>query len=617
MANVGLEREGPRVTGMGGEMRRVHTFMMSALAWTLPGCGLDTLGIGAEATTSTESSGSGEMPTTSGSSGAPDAPSLRVGFSAIKQFDFSWSAAAGAEDYQLLEKAGPAAEYVVLAEGIVGEAIPQTVPLHLRSRASYLLRACNVIGCTDSEPVDIDDPLIGAIGYVKASNTQTNDVFGTQIALSADGRTLAVAAYEDSGAKGVNGDQDDNSVPDAGAIYIFVHAGSTWAQEAYIKASNPDENDQFGSHVALSEDGNRLAVGADRESSSGSDPNDNTADSAGAVYVFTRSGQDWAEEGYLKAETAVADGRFGGVLGLSGKGDTLAVGARGVNSGTGAAYVFARSGDGAWTLKQTLAASNPDIEDNFGARLALSADGGTLAIGAYDEASASTTIDQGMLDDTAGEAGAVYVFTRSGDTWTQEAYIKASNTDAGDKFGGAVALSTDGNTLAVGAYAEDSLAPGVNADSFNNDGTAAGAVYVFSRAGKLWMQDAYIKASNPGESDVFGNEVVLSGDGATLVVTASFEASASQGVGGEEADDTAVSAGAAYVFTRGGAEWSQEAYIKAPNTRANSEFGWSVALSADGLTLAVGSDVESSAATGINGDQDDVSAMGAGAVYLY
>jgi len=156
--------------------------------------------------------------------------------------------------------------------------------------------------------------------------------------------------------------------------------------------------------------------------------------------------------------------------------------------------------------------------DQFGTSVALSADGSTLAVGASGEESAATGIDGNQDDDTTGNAGAVYVFSRNGDTWSQQAYVKASNTGSGDQFGGSVALSADGNTLAVGATFESSPATGIDSDQNDDSAGFAGAVYVFSRSGVNWTQQAYVKASNTDGGDYFGESVALSADGSTLAV---------------------------------------------------------------------------------------------------
>jgi len=123
-------------------------------------------------------------------------------------------------------------------------------------------------------------------------------------------------------------------------------------------------------------------------------------------------------------------------------------------------------------------------------------------------------------------------------------YLKASNTGADDQFGYSMALS--GDTLVVGAYLEDSNATGVGGEQGNNSASESGAAYVFVRSGGLWSQQAYLKASNTGMGDGFGLSVALSGD--TLVVGANFEDSNATGVGGDQGDNSAVDAGAAYLF---------------------------------------------------------------------
>jgi hypothetical protein len=148
-------------------------------------------------------------------------------------------------------------------------------------------------------------------------------------------------------------------------------------------------------------------------------------------------------------------------------------------------------------------------------------------------------------DSSMSSAGAVYVFTRSGTTWSQQAYIKASNTGSGDTFG--VSISVSGDILAVGAQGEDSSAKGVNGNQGNNAAANAGAVYTFIRSGTAWSQKAYIKASNTDSTDGFGDSVSLSGE--TLAVGASGEASTATGVNGNQANNTAARSGAVYIFT--------------------------------------------------------------------
>jgi hypothetical protein len=480
------------------------------------------------------------------------------------------------------------------------------------------------------------------IGYFKASNTEAYDQFGIVLAISGDGNTLAVGApAEASNATGINGDQNNNNAVNAGAIYIYARSGSAWTQQAYVKASNTKAGDAFGYSIALSNDGNTLAVGAGYESSSATgingDQNNTNVLGAGAVYVYTRSGSTWTQQAYVKASNTDAIDIFGSSVALSGDGNTLAVGASyedsnsvGINgdqnnndaTDAGAVYVYTRSGS-TWSQQAYVKASNTGAGDKFGSTVALSSDGNTLAVGAADESSNATGINGDQNNNSATFSGAVYVFrrdasiTRNAGTWTQQAYVKASNAEAGDYFGSQVALSGDGNTLAVGAYAEDSGATGINGNQVNNSAPLAGAAYVYTRSGSTWTQQAYVKASNTGAGDNFGSSVALSGDGNTLAVCASEESSNATGINGDQSNNSATFSGAVYVYTRSASTWTQQSYVKASNPDPYDNLGSSVALSRDGSTLVVGAFAEDGNATGINGDQKNNSAELAGAVYLY
>ena len=197
-------------------------------------------------------------------------------------------------------------------------------------------------------------------------------------------------------------------------------------------------------------------------------------------------------------------------------------------------------------------ASNTNAGDRFGQALSASDDGNTLIVSAYCEESNATGVNGLQSDNSASRAGAVYVFNQTASEWSQQAYLKASNTEATDCFGWSVALSGDGNTLAVGAYNEDSAATGIDGSEADNSASDAGAVYVFTRVGNVWTQQAYIKASNTEAADFFGYSCSLSDDGDTLLVSAPLEDSGAMGVGGNEGDNTASASGAAYVFTRAG-----------------------------------------------------------------
>jgi len=479
-------------------------------------------------------------------------------------------------------------------------------------------------------------PISAQRAYLKGSNTERDDLFGSGIALSADGTTLAVGADDEGSiATGIGGNQKDNSAPQAGAVYVFVTSGTTWVQQAYVKASNTEALDGFGNGVALSADGNTLVVSAIGESSSATgingDQTSNGASFAGAVYVFSRSNATWTQQAYLKASNPGSDDWFGSEVALSGDGNTLAVSATREDSAatgiggnqvdnnatdSGAVYVFTRSGT-TWTQQAYVKASNTSAMDTFGTAIALSSDGGTLGVGATGEDSAATGIGGNQADNAAESSGAAYVFTRTGTTWCQQAYVKASNTGSGDFFGTSVALSSTGDTLAVASLAEGSSAQGVNRDQLDNNAAESGAVYVFVRAGASWSQEAYMKASNTASAMYFGTSLVLSGDGNALAASAVAETSAATGFNGNQSDTSKAQSDAVYLFGRSGTGWSQQAYIKASNTDAGDLFGSLLAISADAGTLAVSALREASAATGVDGDQANNAAPSSGAVYLF
>jgi hypothetical protein len=162
--------------------------------------------------------------------------------------------------------------------------------------------------------------------------------------------------------------------------------------------------------------------------------------------------------------------------------------------------------------------------------------------------SAATTIDGDQDDNTAVDAGAVYVFGRVGATWQQQAYVKAPNAEANDHFGWSTALTRDGNVLVVGATGESSASTGIDADGTNNGAMLSGAAYIYTRTAGQWMFASYLKATNTGASDDFGKDVDIAETNGTIAVGASSEASAATGIGGDGTNNGAASSGAAYVF---------------------------------------------------------------------
>jgi hypothetical protein len=450
-------------------------------------------------------------------------------------------------------------------------------------------------------PLTIDP--IAQQAYLKASNTGTGDQFGTKVATSGD--TLVVgASTESSQAVGVNGDQANDQAVGSGAAYVFVRQSGVWTQQAYLKASNTEAGDAFGSSVAIS--GDTVVIGASGEDSSATRVNgdqiNNGSSDSGAAYVFVRNGGEWTQQAYLKASNTGLSDAFGGSVAVSG--DTVVVGAafedsRVVNasrdgadnsmSDSGAAYVFVRKGT-TWTQQVFLKASNAGLIALFGSSVSISAD--TVVIGAFGESSNATGVNGNQLNNQSSASGAAYVFVRNGTVWTQQAYLKASNTGRNDYFG--VSVSVSGDTVAVGADGESSNAQGVNGDQLDNSQNRAGAVYVFARTGAMWSQQAYLKSDNTRRGSRFGLSVGLSDE--TLVVGAPFEAG--------------------YVFNRRGIVWMmKQGSLTARNSGEGDLFGNAVAVS--GSTIVIGANQEAGKAVGVNGSDAGEGAFGAGAAYVF
>ncbi|WP_325893079.1 hypothetical protein [Grimontia sp. NTOU-MAR1] len=483
--------------------------------------------------------------------------------------------------------------------------------------ADFFVLATNSTGSTASNDETLSsDDLNTFITYIKASNPGTYDRF-SNVSLSADGKTLAVGASgEDSQAKGINSDQQNDSWGfDSGAVYVFRFDNNKWTQEAYIKGSNSGYKDRFGESLSLSADGNTLVVGAryqDSTSTGINQPETCCTNDSGAAYVFRFKNDEWTEQAFIKPMDLHAYLRFGISVSLSADGDTLAVGAEGESSngtpnssgslsGSGAAYVFRFNGTD-WEQHDFIKASNPGKNDNFGNTLSLSGDGKTLAVGAYREDSSSKGIhsEQNQDSNENQDYGAVYVFRFDDTEWSQEAYVKASDSGYLHHFGDTLSLSNDGNTLVVGTKKNETA-------------------YVFRFTENAWTEEIKIKASNTESGDLFGYSVSVSGDGNILAVGAYEEESDAKGMNGDESKDNSGTAGAAYIFRFADSAWEQLHYIKATNTQYADYFGASVSLSNDGKVLAVGSTGEDSKATGVNGEQNSADQTGfdSGAVYIY
>ena len=365
-----------------------------------------------------------------------------------------------------------------------------------------------------------------------------NSEFGVLVALSADGETALIGGWKDNGTKG--------------AAWVFTRSGGVWSQQG-PKLTGEGESGEggFGTSVALSADGNTALIGA---------PGDNN--SKGAAWVFTRSGSTWAQHGAkLTGGGETGPAWFGYTVALSGDGKTALIGGWLDSNWKGAVWVFTRSGS-TWTQQGGKLTATDEIgEGMFGTNVALSADGNTALIGGWNDDSVAFG-----NKDYSGK-GAAWVFTRSGSTWSQQGPKLTGTGEIGDgpenengKFGTIVSLSADGNTALIGAW---------------NDDSSKGAAWVFTRSGSAWSQQGP-KLTGTGEigEGRFGVAVALSADGDRALIGALYDNGAR---------------GAAWVFTRSGSTWTQEGgKLTGGGGSGESEFGTNVAFSADGDTALIG-----------------------------
>ena len=360
------------------------------------------------------------------------------------------------------------------------------------------------------------------------------------VSVSVDGDTAVIGAYA-----------DDDKGTDSGSAYVFTRSGGTWSQQAKLTAADGAATDYFGLSVAL--DGDTALIGAQHD--------DDKGGNSGSAYVFTRSGGTWSQQAKLTAADGATSDMFGSRVALDG--NTALIGSysdddKGAESGS--AYVFTRSG-GTWSQQAKFTASDGAASDWFGYSVSL--DGDAALIGSRND------------DDKGVDSGSAYVFTRSGGTWSQQAKLTAADGAAGDYF--SFVLSLDGDTVLVGALQDD------------DKGSDSGSAYVFTRSGGTWSQQAKLTASDGAAGDVFGYSVSLDGNTALI--------------GAYQDDDKGNDSGSAYVFTRSGGTWGQQAKLTAADGAANDFFGISVSL--DGGTALIGA------------YQDDDKGTGSGSVYFF
>ena len=396
-----------------------------------------------------------------------------------------------------------------------------------------------------------------AAGKVQMPVPEATAYFGYSVALSDDGTRAIVGAY-----------LEDEGTTNGGACYVYTISGGVWTLEQQLTPSPVSSN--FGSSVSMDSDGIRVAIGALGDSTG--------ASLAGAVFIYKRDGTVWSLEQKLLADDPEANAYLGGAfssVSISDDGAYVVAGAYlddatgGADSG--AAYIFARTGT-TWAQQQKLLPSDSEANAYFGETCSISGDGTRAIIGAsYDNATGGN------------DSGAAYVFTRSGTSWSEEAKLVPSDSEVSGRFGWSCSLSDDGTRAIVTSHYYDEVG-----------GVDSGAAYVFTRSGTSWSEEAKLVPSDSEGGAYFGWSCSITSDGTRAIVGAPYD----------DASDISNS-GAAYVFTRSGTIWSEEAKLVASDGELNASFGFSCSISRDGTRVLVGTHL------------DDAGATDAGAAYFF
>jgi len=406
-------------------------------------------------------------------------------------------------------------------------------------------------------------------GKLVASDPAMSDSFGSAVAVSGDILIVGTPL-------------DDSPDQDAGSVYIFDRFGGSWSQSAKLVASDAASFDRFGNSVGIC--GGRAIVGAPYEDQVGAD--------SGSAYIFELSRGVWTETDKIWASDGAGSDSFGAAVALW---EDVAVAGAPFNDSIGSVYCFLKQG-GSWKETRKIRAWEADAGDDFGQGAALcgdtilagssSGDGGNAGTGTAFLYSLVPSTEHKITADDAGfgdyfgqavdvygdtaiigaygddqkdlNAGAAYIYTRSGNSWTESQKLMAPDGGSGDYFGWAVSI--DGNTAVVGSYGD------------NDAGNDTGSAYVFTESGGGWSYSQKLLADDMAAGDQFGWSVDVRGD--RIIVGARHDS------------DIASWAGAAYVFKKSGSVWNQEAELLASDGVVADYFGHDVAIQGDTALVA-------------------------------
>lgn len=373
-----------------------------------------------------------------------------------------------------------------------------------------------------------------------------HDLFGRGVVVSADGNTLLIGATGDE-----NQTTEQGADAKFGSVNIYVRSGSAWVKQAEVFSDTQSNNDEFSKHLSITPDGNIALIGENLEDYDG-------FTNSGVAHVFVRDGAgDWTRQTKLLNPDPASNDQYGKTTAVSDDGNIMLVAAVGEEGYRGAVYYYKYDGV-TWAYQNYFVPASITTNERFGIWMEMSGDGTTVLVGA----SADNDI-----------TGSAFVFTRDGDTWTEQEYFQGENP--GDEFGLTVSLSEDGNTAIVGAQKHNG---------------SRGAAYLYARSGDTWTEQGKLTSPSPQAGHSFGAAVSVNADGSTAVVGAPGNAS---------------SPGKAYIYRRNGTTWSLLETLVASNGVNGNQIGAYAALFPNENTVAIGA------------PGDDILGTNAGAVYIF
>jgi hypothetical protein len=379
---------------------------------------------------------------------------------------------------------------------------------------------------------------------VFASDPAEDDNFGHCVAIDAAGQVALGGPRYHHGPAGLY----------TGAAYAFTREGSVWSSATEIIPDDSADHDGFGKSVSVSADGLTMLVGATLDDSDGLNQ--------GAGYVYIWNGSTWVYQAQLFSPDSTYNGQYGCSAALSANGDLAVIGARLASAGK--VYIFGRTRS-TWSFIQQFSSSGGSGEMEFGRSVAISASGQILAVGVpfFDP-------------DGVNNAGAVQVFTRSGDSWQHSQTLVPNDPTPNALFGHDVAISAAGTRLLIGARQDSQF------------GSISGSAYIFDHDGRTWSQTVKLTSPDASTGDSFGESVSLNGDIALI------------GAPGEDVlcpcvSDPHCGSGAAYLFRLERGQWTFIHKLFAADANDGASFGFDVALG--GPHAMIGAEDDSEAAS--------------------